>query len=240
LAEANPLRVVPPPEQPTPPEEEEPSTRSNWGRVVLPGGRIARWCAYCHWEGHLDEDCPAPHTSYIVTGCIVNQHHQNYLAHQSRCAQFNDELLRALLSQSEELPARPPTLVQQEREEVAPRQESAPPHYARPPCGASSPEEPRGGNRRARRRGRGRGAQGAQQDPQLNANLQQALTPGVQSRDGYLRTWPHINFVARENNIPIYRAREQFAEYDVASLYESWRTPIPPAPQMPDPREDRS
>jgi hypothetical protein len=79
-----------------------------------------------------------------------------------------------------------------------------------------------------------------QQDPQLNANLQRALTPGVQSRDGYPHTWPHINFVARENNIPIYRAWEQFTEYDVASLYESWRMPIPPAPRMPDPREDHS
>ncbi|KAH9954794.1 hypothetical protein BC827DRAFT_1272251 [Russula dissimulans] len=74
----------------------------------------------------------------------------------------------------------------------------------------------------------------------LNANLQRSLTPGVSSWDGYPRTWPHINFIARENNIPIYQARERFANYDVASLYEAWRTPIPPAPRMPDPHEDRS
>jgi hypothetical protein len=143
---------------------------------------------------------------------------------------------------SEPPPTRPPTKVQLEREEVAPCQSTAPPPYSRPPHTATSPEGSRGRSRRGRR-GRGRATPSIDVPTQalmLNANLQRSLTPGVSSWDGYPRTWPHINFIARENNIPIYQARERFANYDVASLYEAWRTPIPPAPRMPDPREDRS
>jgi hypothetical protein len=192
----------------------------------------------------LDEDCPAPHTSCIVTACIMGSHHCNYVTHRSQCAQFNKELLQALLGcHSKVPPAQPPTKVQLEHKEVALHQSMAPSPYTQSLPAAKSPEGGRGQSRRGRL-GRGRGMAPLTNAPgevlMLNTNLQCSLTPGVSLRDGYPRTWPHINFVTRENNIPIYQAREWFVTFDIASLYEAWKMPIPPIPHMPDLCEDHS
>jgi hypothetical protein len=150
LAEEELIRVVPAPVQALAPEEATPST-SAWGRPVLPGRRIERRCTYCHFEGHLDEDCPAPHTSCTTTACIVGSCHHNYVTHRPRCAQFNHELLQVVLGfHSKPPPTRPPTEVQLEHEEVAPHQSTAPPPYSRPPRTATSPEGGQGQSRGGR------------------------------------------------------------------------------------------